>query len=33
MGKGFVLGTTYISQENREEFLAELKSRCKNLEG
>lgn len=31
-GKGFILGTTYISPVNREEFLADLKSRCKNLE-
>jgi hypothetical protein len=30
IGKGFILGTTYISPENRDEFLAELKSRCKN---
>ncbi|MBS3901721.1 MAG: PH domain-containing protein [Dethiobacter sp.] len=33
IGKGFILETTYISPENRKEYLAELKSRCKNLEG
>ncbi len=32
IGKGFILGTTYISPEKREDFLAELKSRCKNIE-
>ncbi|MBS4031481.1 MAG: PH domain-containing protein [Clostridiales bacterium] len=31
-GKNYITGTTLISPENREEFLAELKSRCKNLE-
>ncbi len=31
-GKGFILGTTYISPEDREEFMRELTSRCKNLE-
>ncbi len=30
-GKGYVLGTTYISPENREQFMNELISRCKNL--
>jgi hypothetical protein len=30
-GKGYLLGTTYISPENREQFLSELISRCKNL--
>jgi len=33
IGKGFILETTYISPENREEFLAELKSLCKHIEG
>jgi hypothetical protein len=32
IGKGFILGTTYISPVNRDEFLVELKSRCKNIE-
>jgi len=31
-GKGFLLGTTYISPENRELFFRELVKRCKNLE-
>jgi hypothetical protein len=31
-GKGFVIGTTYISPESREQFMSELISRCKNLE-
>jgi uncharacterized membrane protein YdbT with pleckstrin-like domain len=31
-GKGFIMGTTYISPPNREEFLRELTIRCKNLE-
>jgi uncharacterized membrane protein YdbT with pleckstrin-like domain len=30
-GKGFFLGTTYISPENRDQFMAELISRCNNL--
>jgi len=30
-GKGYLLGTTYISPENREQFMRELISRCKNL--
>ncbi len=30
-GKGYLLGTTYISPENREQFLSELISRCENL--
>ncbi len=30
-GKGYLLGTTYISPENREQFMNELISRCKNL--
>lgn len=31
-GKGYLLGTTYISPENREQFMSELISRCKNLD-
>lgn len=31
-GKGFVLGTTYISPAGRENFLRELALRCPNLE-
>ncbi len=31
-GKGFFLGTTYISPENREQFMGDLISRCKNLD-
>lgn len=31
-GKGFITGTTYISPVNREEFLMELITRCKNIE-
>ena len=31
-GKGFVLGTTYISPADREIFLRELALRCPNLE-
>ncbi len=30
-GKGYLLGTTYISPENREQFMSELIGRCKNL--
>jgi hypothetical protein len=30
--KSYITGTTLISPENREEFLEELRSRCKNLE-
>jgi len=30
-GKGYLLGTTFISPENREQFMSELSSRCKNL--
>jgi hypothetical protein len=30
-GKGYLLGTTYISPENREQFMSELISRCNNL--
>jgi hypothetical protein len=30
-GKGYILGTTYISPEDREQFMSELISRCKNL--
>ncbi len=30
-GKGYIMGTTFISPINREEFLQELESRCKNL--
>lgn len=30
-GKGYLLGTTYISPENREQFMSELISKCKNL--
>ena len=31
-GKGYFLGTTLISPEDREQFLEELRSRCKYLE-
>ena len=31
-GKGYILGTTYISPLDREEFLRELTSRCPNLD-
>lgn len=31
-GKGYITGTTYISPVNREEFMMELISRCKNIE-
>lgn len=31
-GKGFLLGTTYISPENREVFMNDLVSRCSNLQ-
>ena len=31
-GKGFFLGTTYISPENLELFMSELINRCKNLD-
>ena len=30
--KGYILGTTLISPEDREQFLEELRLRCKNLE-
>lgn len=30
-GKGYLLGTTYISPENREQFMSELIGRCNNL--
>lgn len=30
--KGFIMGTTYISPINREEFLVDLKTRCKNID-
>jgi hypothetical protein len=30
-GKGYILGTSYISPLKREEFLQELTQRCKNL--
>jgi uncharacterized membrane protein YdbT with pleckstrin-like domain len=30
-GRGYLLGTTFISPENREQFMSELTSRCKNL--
>jgi len=30
--RGYVLGTSYISPLNREDFLQELTRRCKNLE-
>jgi len=30
-GKGFILGTTYISPERREEFMEELQKRCPRL--
>lgn len=29
-GKGFVTGTTYISPENRDDFIKELRKRCSN---
>lgn len=29
--RGYITGTTYISPVNREEFLEELRSRCRNL--
>lgn len=29
-GKGYILGTTYISPVNREEFIIELEKRCPN---
>jgi hypothetical protein len=31
-GKGYITGTTFISPKNREEFMLELISRCKNLD-
>lgn len=31
-GKGYIMGTTFISPENREEFMKELRKRCRNLE-
>lgn len=31
-GKGYIMGTTFISPVNREEFVIELKSRCRNIE-
>ncbi len=31
-GKGYITGTTYISPVNREAFMMELISRCKNTE-
>lgn len=31
-GKGYILGTTFISPINREEFMFELIKRCKNLD-
>lgn len=31
-GKGYILGTTFISPMNRQEFINELIKRCKNLE-
>jgi len=31
-GKGFIMGTTYISPVEREEFMLELVRRCPNLE-
>ncbi|UOO38563.1 PH domain-containing protein [Oscillospiraceae bacterium CM] len=31
-GKGYIMGTTMISPENREDFLEKLKARCKNLD-
>lgn len=30
-GKNYISGTTFISPENRELFMAELKARCQNL--
>jgi hypothetical protein len=30
--KGYLIGTTFISPENREEFMNELISKCKNIE-
>ncbi len=30
-GKNYITGTTYLSPENRDEFLAELAVRCSNL--
>lgn len=32
-GKGKMTGTTFISPKNREMFIMQLKSHCKNLEG
>ncbi len=31
-GKGYLMGTTFISPVNRQEFLQELARRCKNLD-
>jgi len=31
-GKSYITGTTFISPENREEFMKELISRCKNID-
>lgn len=31
-GKGYITGTTLISPKNREEFLEELKKRCRDLD-
>lgn len=31
-GKGYIRGTTYISPEDREEFMKDLKSRCNKLD-
>ena len=31
-GRGYITGTTFISPENREEFMRELIRRCKNLD-
>lgn len=31
-GKGYILGTTFISPINREEFMFELIKRCKNID-
>lgn len=31
-GKGYILGTTFISPVNREEFISELNKRCNHIE-
>lgn len=31
-GKGYITGTTFVSSEDREEFMNDLEIRCKNLE-